>query len=337
MQNYSQTVLEDLQSLISDAAIPWEKLRGCTVLITGATGMIGRACARVLSLLGGIQILALGRNEAKGAELEQLPNVRFIKHDITEPLNIEETIDYIIHCAAVTKSTEMVANPVGVIDTELLGAKNMLELALQKGVKGFLYSSSMESYGILDLPTVKETDQGYIDLTNPRSSYPMSKRMVELLCNCYHSQYGLNTDIVRLGMTFGAGEDFQHDNRVWAQFARRAAANMPIILHTEGTSVRAFNYLSDALRGMFLVLLTAPKGEIYNIAAIFCCIREFAESVAEEFGLEVKIEPPPDVGKLGYISEYKLPLDSGKVQGLGWCPINTSIVQIFNRLIRKET
>lgn len=327
--NYPQTVLEYLQSIISETAIPWEKLHDCTVLITGATGMIGRGCVRVLSLLGGVKIIALGRNEAKGAKLEQLPNVRFIKHDITEPLNIDETINYIIHCAAVTKSAEMVANPVGVIDTELHGAKNMLELALQKNVKGFIYTSSMESYGQPDLATIKETDQGTIDLTNPRSSYSMSKRMVELFCNCYHSQYALNTNILRLGMTIGTSEDVQTDSRVWAQFARAALNGENIVLHTEGKSVTSICHLSDALRAIFLVLLTAPRGETYNVAVTHCSIREFAES----FGVGVKVEIPADVAKLGYANEFRLPLDCLKIRALGWLPAFSNAVDISRNFV----
>jgi nucleoside-diphosphate-sugar epimerase len=190
----------------------------------------------------------------------------------------------------------------------------------------------MESYGTLDLPSVTETDQGYIDITSPRSSYPMSKRMVELLCNCYHLQYGLKTNVVRLSMTFGAGEDFQNDNRVWAQFARSAISGENIILHTEGKSVTSVCYLPDVLRGIFLVLLNAPKGEVYNIASTHCSIREFAESVAEKFGLAVKIEIPADAVKLGYANEFRLPINSAKVQKLGWLPQVAKVDDMIEKL-----
>jgi Nucleoside-diphosphate-sugar epimerases len=336
--NNSTILLNDLESVIYDNAIPWETLQNSNVLITGATGMIGRGCVNVLGLLNkacgyNIKIYALGRNLEKGKELAQISGVQFMQADIKNALEIEGAIDYIIHCAAVTKSSEMLSNPVGVIETELSGSKNMLEFARAKNCKSFLYTSSMESYGLLDLSDVTETDQGYIDLTNPRSSYPMCKRMTESLCNCYWSQYHLQTNIVRLGMVFGAGEEFANDNRVWAQFAQRVFKQEPIILHTEGKSLRSFTYLSDALKGIFLVLLLSPGGETYNIATHSCEIRAFAENLADKYELKVEITPPKNIAQLGYAKEYKLPLNSEKIKALGWKPQIARVEDMVARVI----
>lgn len=336
--NYTKVVLNDLNSIVNDSNIPWEDMRNSRVLITGGTGMIGRGCVRVLAQLNhiknlNIQIYAMGRNLEKGKELELLPNVTFIQGDITKELQINVPIDFVIHCAAVTKSSEMVSNPVGLIETELTGSKNVLDVALKNNVKSIVYTSSMEGYGELDLLEVTESEQGYVDLRNPRSSYPMCKRMIETLCNSYYSQYELPTKIVRLGMVFGAGENFMEDNRVWAQFVRCALANESLILHTKGESVSSFCYLADALRGIFLTLLTSPSGETYNIATLHCQIKEFAERIAKQFELEVKIEMPVNVKQLGYSSNFKWPLNADKIKKLGWKPQVVTIEDMVKHVV----
>lgn len=336
--NYSAILSEDIVSIINDDTIAWQKLQNSSVLITGATGMIGRTCVRALGALNSqqhynIKIYALGRNAEKGKALEQIQGVTFIQADIKDDLEIQGKFDYVIHCAAITQSSEMLSNPVGLMETELFGSKNILNLALANQVKGFVYTSSMESYGILDSSDVKEIDQGYIDMNNPRNSYPMCKRMIETLCNCYWSQYQLPTKIVRLGMVFGAGEDFKNDNRVWAQFTKCAYENKPISLHTTGESLRSFVYLSDAIRGIFLVLLSSVCGETYNIAACSHKIKDFAQNIANKFNLDIKINPPTNLEKLGYVSEFKLALNVDKLLSLGWKPQITQIENMVERVI----
>lgn len=339
--NYSKILSEDIESVTKDQTICWERLRDSSVLITGATGMIGRACARVLGKLNDDEKLnvvayALGRNAKIGKELEQINGVTFLQVDLRETLEIRQPIDYVIHCAAVTKSAEMLADPVGLIETELSGSKNILELARMNSVRGFVYISSMEEYGLLDLPKVKESDQGYVDITKPRSSYPMCKRMVETMCNCYFNQYRLPTKIARLGMICGAGEDFTRDKRVWAQFAKCAYERKPIILHTEGGSLSSFAYLADASRAIFMMLLSDISGETYNVATCSCTIKEFAQKIGNKFGVEVKVQPPENVAKLGYASDFRMRLDTSKLKMLGWKPRVDTIEDMIGRIIEDE-
>ena len=330
---------EDIENVISDPAVPWAELRGSSVLVTGATGTIGGAIIRVLGELNrrgyGIVIFAIGRNREKGMVLEKIKGVRFIAADIREKLDV--TADYIFHCAAVAESVKMVSDPVGVIDTELAGGKNLLELARKNHIKGMVYTSSMEAYGILSLESVTERDMGYLDLTKSRSSYPQAKRMMETLCNCYFAQYGLPVNIVRLGMTFGAGMDFTYDNRVWAQFARSVTNCSPIVLHTAGESLSAFAYITDALRGMFLVLLSPRHGETYNVASVCIKIKDLAQRVAQRFGLNVVIDLPENINAMGYASEFMFPLNTRKLQKLGWQPLVTEVEEMFLKTIEGVT
>jgi len=332
---------DDINNVIFDQNIKWDNLRNKSVLITGATGIIGKSIAIVLGEINKrfyfkITIYAIGRNIEKGKALEKIDGVKFINTDIRNKIIINESIDYIIHCAAITESVKMLNAPVDVIETELNGGKNVLDLALLKKVSGMVYTSSMELYGILNLPEIFEKDLGYIDLTNPRNSYPQSKRMMESMCNCFYSQYSLPINIVRLGMTFGAGMDFINDKRVWAQFARCIYKHESIVLHTAGESLRSFVYISDAVKGIFIALLDKKYGETYNIASTYLKIKELAEKLANKFNLDVIINPPSDINKTGYMSELMLPLNSDKIKGIGWNPFIINVVDMFERTLISE-
>ncbi|MCL1848225.1 MAG: NAD-dependent epimerase/dehydratase family protein [Clostridiales bacterium] len=200
---------------------------------------------------------------------------------------VDILIDYMIHCSSITKSAEMAAKPVEVISTMVDGTRNTLEVARMYGCKAYVYLSSMEVYGATDpaLERVTENNLGTIDLRNPRSCYPESKRLCESLCCSYHAQYGVPVKIARLAQTFGAGTPIE-DSRVFAQFARRALAGEDIVLHTEGKSRGNYCYLADAVLGLILLLLRGEPGEAYNIANPIASmtIREMAELVAETVG-----------------------------------------------------
>lgn len=312
------------------------------MLITGATGTIGRLLTHALALLNeeknnNVKIIALGRNEIKGSQLSALKGVQFIKADIRELLEINEAVNYIIHCAAVTDSATMLNDPVGVIHTELHGGINILDFAQSKQVKNLIYMSSMEAYGVLENPAqVYENDLGYLDLTNPRNSYPQAKRMLENLCTAYYSQHKLPINVLRLGQTFGAGasDTLLTDNRVFAQFARNALNREDIVLHTAGKSVRSFCYMSDGLRAIFLVLLHGQQGEIYNVATTDLSIRQLAERVAKRFNVKATVIPPADLGEKGYASELMLPLNADKLKQLGWKPQVVSVEEMYERLLK---
>jgi len=337
----SKIISDDINDILIDNNISWDKLRNKVILITGATGAIGYFIINVLGILNeeydfNVKIYAIGRNKDKGMQLSIIKGVTFITADIRNfQYNFFNKINFIIHCAAITDSSKMLSTPIDVIDTELIGGKNILDLAKNNEVDGMVYTSSMEVYGNLNLSEIVETDMGYIDLKNPRNSYPQGKRMMECICNCYFSQYNIPINIARLGMTFGASMDFNKDKRVWAQFANCIYYHHPIILHTTGESIRSFVYLADAIKGIFLLLLYNNYGETYNIATKYLRIKDLAELLALNFNISVNIAPPEDINNKGYLSELMLPLSSNKIQNIGWKPTITSINEMFERTIEQ--
>ena len=337
--------MTDIEQVVLSPVIPWKDMENTTILITGATGLIGSVLVRVLSAVNAkyginVRIIAHGRNSTKGGVLSEDCGVEFVSGDIRKPLTsigiMADRIDYILHCAAVTTSVDMVAKPLDVIDTAIHGVWNVLELAKEKQSKSVVNLSSMEIYGQTSLREVIESDLGYLDLENPRSCYPESKRMCECLCNSYFTQYGLPVKTARLAQTFGAGTP-QSDPRVFAQFARSAIAGKDIILHTEGKARGNYCYISDAVIGLILLLLKGENGKAYNIAnpVASMTIREMAELVANKICngmVSVIVDKPADIEKRGYAPDVNMRLNVDKIKQIGWNP-RYGLEEMYTRMI----
>lgn len=344
-------VLEEDISLILKQLGPLDMLKDSTILVTGGGGLIGSMLVRTLKAAKRaygfpLRILALSRTVSRIQYLEG-DGVELLGGDICDPLDIPEKLDYIIHCASVTKSAFMAAQPVETLLTSILGTKNVLDLARTKEVRSMVYLSSMEMYGtgattadkngqFLEDAGVTEDMLGYIDLSNPRSSYPEGKRASECLCQAYCSQYGVPVRIARLAQTFGAGVA-RDDSRVFAQFARSAEQRNNIILHTQGQSEGNYCYLADTLLGILTILLKGQGGQAYNIAneTLHMTIKDMADLVAGEVAqppVKVVVECPEDSGKHGYAPETRLFLNAEKLRGLGWQP-RYSMADMYRRMI----
>lgn len=349
MDNYFENkVLNEDIKLISESNIDFNKFKNSSVLVTGATGLIGSLLIKTLVFCNkrhnlNINIIGLARNvdrvNSYFGELLKEESLKFIYNDINSKIETTYNIDYIIHTASVTASKIMVTYPVNTITTSVLGTKNVLDLAVEKNVKGVVYLSSMEVYGITDktLEYVREDNLGYIDLSSVRSSYSESKRMCELLCVSYASQFNLPVRIARLAQTFGAGIS-KEENRVFAQFAKCAINNKDIILHTLGKSEGNYCYTRDAIRALLLLLYKGKNGESYNISneETHTTIANMAEMVCEKFGkgnIKVVFDIPENNLIYGYAPEVKMKLSSEKMRDLGWSP-EVSLEEAYSRMIQ---
>ncbi|MCL2597334.1 MAG: NAD(P)-dependent oxidoreductase [Paludibacter sp.] len=319
----------------------WSVLHNSSILITGATGLIGQHLVSLMLYLNenkktDISIYALVRNRQKAKNIfGNEAEIRYIVGDIRQPISISESLNYIIHGASVTQSRTFVENPVETIDTAYVGTKNILELARAKQVKSVVYLSSMEVFGTTDpqLSEVCESDYGYIDILNPRSSYSESKRLCECLCACYAKEFSLPVKIARLVQTLGAGADYD-DNRVVAQFARSIIEKRDIVLKTEGLTCRPIVYTRDAVSGIFIVLLKGKNGEAYSIAnkTTVCTIRETAEMIIKNIA-ENKIKLVFDTNiHAEYAPNLNLNLNLNLIESLGW-QSEVGLEEAYRRMI----
>ena len=218
---------EDIDYLIENCKYLRE-LDKKTVLITGSTGLIGSLLIKTILENNKVRkmntkVIALCRNEEKFKEMyiDYLNdiNLKLILSDIKDNVEIEDSIDYIIHTAAITKSKLLVDFPVETTMTAVIGTRNILEFAKEKKVSSMVYLSSMEVYGTFKESNIIDEDMlGYIDLKNVRNGYPESKRLCEYLCNAYAKEYNVNVKSIRLAQTFGAGVPID-DTRIFASIA----------------------------------------------------------------------------------------------------------------------
>lgn len=308
-------------------------------LITGSTGLIGSTLVHcLLALNSKIKITCPVRSIAKAISIfdDVRLNVRFIESDLLEflrSLSENDHFDYIVHCASPTSGKYILEHPVETYKIAIDTTRTLLDYSIISNTKGMVYLSSIEYYGqILDNILITEEMQGYIDNTDPRSSYPLGKRAAEYLCVAYAKQYGVNVKIARLTQTFGAGVATD-DNRVFAQFARSVINGTDIVLHTTGKSAKPYCYTTDCVSAILFILLKGEKGEAYNVANqdTYINICEMAEFLRENFNPDIKIiiEEHPE---MGYAPVTKLHLSSEKLMSLGWKP-QYDLKEMFYRLI----
>ena len=329
---------KDTREILQSEYINWDYYKGKTALVTGATGLIGSQLVYSL-LAAGVKVIALVRNRKK-AELMfgQADNPVYIVQDILEPINVNLSPDFIIHTANSTSSQSFKEHPVETIYSIVIGTRNVLEYARGlKNLKGIIYLSSMEVYGQTDFGKVeplKEEDFGYIDIMNPRNSYPEGKRLAECLCKSYAEEYKLPVMVARLTQIIGTGVNY-NDNRVFVQFARNIAEGKDIVLHTKGETVRSYCYVTDVISALLVILEKGKLGECYNIANAdtACSIREMAEMLTVEYRTsKLKFELDNENNNF-YLPKIKTVLDTTKMKALGW-NAKVDLKEMYSRLIR---
>ncbi|GAA0099805.1 NAD(P)-dependent oxidoreductase [Paraclostridium bifermentans] len=316
------------------------KINEGTYFITGITGFIGSIITKAIIKSdnyknGKIKIIGLVRDIDKALEMysnfDQF-NLKFIKGDLINVCNMDllakidiNNIDYIFHCAATTKSSEMILRPVETADGIVIGTKNILNIAKRYNVSSMVYISSMEVYGVIssDGDRTDEKDIGTIDILSERSCYPLGKQMAEHYCFSYYKEYGVPVKIARLAQTFGEGT-LKDDTRVFSQFAKCVIENKDIVLHTNGDSVGNYVESSDAVSALFILLNYGINGEAYNIAneESTMTVFEMAELVANEIAnRKIKVTfDIPESNIYGYAKKTELRLSSSKIRDLGWEP-----------------
>lgn len=308
-------------------------------LITGATGLIGSTLVRcLLALNRNIQITCPIRNsnKAKAIYEDVIDSIHFIECDLVAylcGLTEKDDFQYIVHCASPTEGRYMTEHPVETYMLAIDSTRAILEYARKKRTD-VVYISSLEFYGQnFDDELITEDMQGYVNNTDPRSSYPLGKRAAEYLCAAYAKQFDVNAKVARLTQTFGAGVSVD-DNRVFAQFARCVIEGKNIVMHTKGDSAKPYCYTTDCVSAILYILLRGEKGEAYNVAnqETYISIKDMANFLCVHFNpkLKVVMEEHPE---MGYAPVTKLNLSTEKLKSLGWLP-RYGLYDMFDRLIK---
>lgn len=346
IESPNDAVLQEDLEQIAQGFTDEPSLDKATFLITGATGLVGSVVVKALCCINrhrgnDMRILAHVRSRQKAqlvfGDLLEHGAITLVQGDVTQPIDLDEKVDFLIHTASVTASRTFVNQPVETLMTAIDGTRNLLEFAKKKQVKSIVYISSMEAFGITDpqLERVSEKDLGYIDILSVRSSYSEGKRICECLCSAYANEYNVPVKIARLAQTFGAGVS-PDDNRVFAQFTKSCMAGTDIILHTEGKSMGNYCYTGDVVKGILTILLRGSNAEAYTVVneSTTMQIRDVAQLVSDTLtGGKTKIifDIPESALTYGYAPDVTMRLSAQKLRSLGWEP-KVDLPEMFRRL-----
>lgn len=323
--------MNDIQK-VTQENLPWQNFNDKTVLITGATGLLGRFLIDVIMYLNNnsninCTIIAIGRNidkaRAKFSEYWTSKNFSFITHDINFPLVINKVgkVDYVIHLASNTHPKKYALDPIGTITANVIGTKNLLDFSVEHEAERFAFASSNEIYGENrgDTELFGEDYCGYINSNTLRAGYPESKRCGESLCQAYASQKKIDVVIPRFTRSYGPTM-LMSDTKVISQFIMNGLRNENIVLKSDGKQFYSYTYVADAVSGLLYVLLLGKCREAYNIADQQSNIRlrDLAQIVADNSNTKVVYNLPGDVEKVGSSKVKKAILDGSKLHQLGW-------------------
>lgn len=320
------TYYDDIKSAAS-VNLPWERLAGKNILVTGATGLIGACLVKVLLSRPEIdyEVFALGRNKNRAdklfLELGYNSHFHFLQCDINTPLDTDVAFHYIIHAASDANPSAYVSSPVEIMKSNFLGLGNLLDYGKDHNLKRLLYVSSGEVYGEGDGRVFDESYSGYVNCLSPRSCYPTAKRAAESLCVAYSQEYHTDCVIARPCHVYGP-EFSGRDNRVYAQFIRNVINDEDIIMKSSGEQFRSWCYVVDCASALLTILLKGVPGEAYNIAdnESNVSIKELAETVAGIAGKKVIIEIPDENERKGYNVVTKSVFNTERLKSLGWAP-----------------
>ena len=324
----SRTYLESLHEVINEYDF-LKKLEGSSVFVTGATGLI---CSALVDLLlyysekngGTINVYAAGRNKEK--TLDRFSRYfdkdyfHYVKYDAGKNNTFDFKCDYIIHGASNAFPAIVQKHPVDTMVANFVGMKELLDFVRETDVKNTVFISSSEVYGKKETnKPFKEDEYGFVDILNPRSSYPVSKRAAETLCISYMQEYEISVNIVRPGHIYGPTAG-RADNRVSSAFAYDVVDGKDIVLKSDGSQIRSYCYMLDCASAILMVMTEGKKGEAYNISNkhSIMSIRRIAELFAKAGNVNLRFELPSEKEKAAFNPMINSSLDSGKLESLGW-------------------
>jgi len=233
------------------------------VLVTGGAGFIGSHLCEYL-LGKGFEVICVDSlvtgNKNNIACLLKVQGFRFVRHDITKPINVGGHLDYVLNFASPASPVDYMDLPLETLETGSVGTRNMLELARQKKAV-FVQASTSEVYGDPLVHPQKETYLGNVNPVGPRSVYDEAKRFAEAITMAYRRFYGSKVKIIRIFNTYGPRMRL-NDGRVVPNLIGQALKGIPMTVYGNGLQTRSFCYVSDLVDGIFRMMVSGETGPV---------------------------------------------------------------------------
>jgi dTDP-glucose 4,6-dehydratase len=232
-------------------------------VVTGGAGFLGsNLCDSLISL--GYDVVCLDNlltgNTDNIAHLLGNPHFQFIKHDVTDYIFIEGPVDAVLHFASPASPIDYLELPIQTLKVGSLGTHKTLGLAMEKGAR-FLLASTSEVYGDPLVNPQPETYWGNVNPIGPRGVYDEAKRFAEAMTMAYRRHHGVDARIVRIFNTYGP-KMRPNDGRVVSNFIVQALKGEPLTIYGEGKQTRSFCYVSDLVAGILKLLTAEPSAEM---------------------------------------------------------------------------
>ena len=290
-----------------------------TAVVTGGAGFVGSHLVDRL-LADGLRVVALDNfvtgSRRNLAHLSARAEFRFIRHDVSEPFDVDGPVDYVFHLASPASPIDYVRIPVETLKAGSYASHNSLDLARRKGAT-YLVASTSEVYGDPEIHPQPETYWGNVNPIGVRSCYDEAKRYAEAATMAYRRAYGVDTRIVRIFNTYGPRMRLD-DGRVVPAFVGQALRGEPMTIFGDGSQTRSFCYVSDLVEGIWRLARSGYQEPVNCGATDEMTILRFAEEIARicEIPLTVERKPLP-----GDDPKLRRPDLSRAMEVLGWQPV----------------
>lgn len=267
------------------------------ILIAGAGGFIGSHLCDALLAAGhevvGIDnyITGTARNVA---HLAGHGRFRMIRHDVTEPLEVEGPLDAVFNLASPASPKDYLAHPIETLRAGSEGSRHLLDLACAKRAC-YVLASTSECYGDPQEHPQKETYWGHVNPVGPRSCYDEAKRFAEAMTMAYHRERGACTHIARIFNTYGPRMQLD-DGRIVPNFIRQALRGEPMTVYGDGAQTRSFCYVDDLVDGLVRLSGSGEHGPVNLGNPEELAVIEFARRIRQLAGSrsEIVFDPLPE-------------------------------------------
>jgi dTDP-glucose 4,6-dehydratase len=302
------------------------------IVVTGGAGFLGsHLCDRLLDR--GDEVVAID-NLSTGdvTNIEHLfarAGFTYLNHDVSTYLWVPGPVDAVLHFASPASPRDYMELPIQTLKVGSLGTHNCLGLALAKGAR-FLLASTSEVYGDPKVHPQPETYWGHVNPVGPRGVYDEAKRFAEAMAMAYHRYHGLEVRIVRVFNTFGPRMRIE-DGRVVSNFLVQAIQGKPLTIYGNGDQTRSFCYVDDEIRGIMALLDSDVTGPVnignpneFTISELAQLVLEITGSTSEIVYEPLPVDDPtqrrPDIAMARNLLDWnpRVPLEEGLARTADW-------------------